>query len=167
MHDCSSALHQYIDNSNLCAFSTPQIESQPTPLNLQLPEWEGQVFSTSINGNTLTVTRVDIPGAPWDQPLRLEALTTDSAACIRGLSIVPSSADGGPAHLLLSSAVTIQPSCVLRLHADEGHTHESLHVTDLQLDVKDCYSRCGPFGSCVDDSGSEYDGVSRCDCIEG
>lgn len=142
----------------------------PTPVNFQLPEWNEQRFSVTVLGRTLVVTRADAPGSGWSQELQLMATTPEHHICSSALRVESTAVEegdrrSGPHELVLEADGAIQPeSCALELVATDASTGEALHVTDVRLNVTDCYSRCGDKGHCFDGSGSAFDGVSSCEC---
>lgn len=140
----------------------------PTPMNLQLPEWTHEQFSVTVVGDQLTVQRFDDPTAPWDQHLQLGAVNMRGRVCLETLRI---GSDGNgypsPALRLLASSNFPPASCDLELLAFEARTHETLLLTRIRLNVTDCYDRCGAHGRCHDTSGSLYDGESACTCDSG
>lgn len=139
----------------------------PVPVNWQVPEWETERFATSVVGSTLTVNRTDDDGDGWEQPLQLEAVSSECHASLSSVAVEPE-ADRNEAILAVSSPVAIDPdACPLRLVAREALTLEEMHITDFSVNVTDCHDRCENGGECVDLSGSQYDGNSSCMCAPG
>lgn len=144
---------------------------EATPVNPQLPEWQHVRFTAAIQGDLLTVTRIDGRLQAWEQPLQLLAISAEDATCLSVATVVPlppGQATAGAHALRVASPLPIRPdACTLQLVAEEGTTAEELPVSEIRLNITDCQGRCGVHGRCSDSSGSPYDGVWACECMQG
>lgn len=126
----------------------------PSPVNLQVPEWEHESFTVKVQGDELTVARADVEGGAWSQSLQLVAMESKQFEC-QSAVVVEADEQTGQVVLTVKSGVAVESTeCTLELWADVLEMHESMHVSTFQVEVMDCWHRCGDHGTCDEGTGT-------------